>query len=482
MRYLSVCFPLLLILPGNLFSQTPVATTAILEGDVVNSATGAPIAGARIKVDSQPGDFLYGKSDAKGHFVFSGLPTSFHTVNVEAPGFARPASALVDLSIHRPGGGTGVTVTSCCGNPKTVAGTADADGTMHARISVPMVAYAVITGKVTDPSGLPLEGCTVEILMKRPVQKTATGSNWRPGLRMLPDGQNEIVQVASVQTNDKGEFRAGRLEPGTWYVVANRTGSSGIWENSYRITYYPRALDLASAKPLGLAAGEQARANIQIAHQDGIHIAGRLVKPEGAEYPSGPFVYTNITLVPEQNYLTNANGPFTTGRGDYEFHDVLPGKYTLMALTSDVSSDPFGGNQKPLFGLTQPFEAGDRDMSGVDLVLQPLRDLPGAISFPEGCTPFAVRINAHSFNALGAGQAEGVSGTDGKFVLRGLVTGKYTVGVSSGTDPSNSFQPVRVLSMRLGDRDVAQDGFEAPVSSDQPLRIDVACRNSGVQR
>jgi hypothetical protein len=265
-------------------------------------------------------------------------------------------------------------------------------------------------------------------------------------------------------------------------VVANRTGSLGIWESSYRITYYPRALDLASAKPLELAAGEQARADIKIARQNGIHIAGRLVKPAGPEYPSGPLLYTNIALVPETNYLTNANGPFTTGGDDYEFHDVLPGKYTLMALTRDASTDPLGGNQKLVFGLTQPFEAGDRDMSGVDLVLQPLRDLAGAVSFPEGCTPFPVRINANAFSALAPGQVETVSGADGKFVLHGLVPGKYTVRVYSGAEPSNGYQPVRVASMRLGDRDVVRDGFESPVSGDQPLRIEVACRNSGVQR
>lgn len=482
MRYFSYWFALLLILsPGRMHAQTPAATIAILEGDVVNSATGAPIAGARVKVDTQQAEPLYSKSDASGHFLFNNLPPNFYRVSVEAPGFVKPTSTSVDLAVHRAkttGSAGRISGNANCCVPATVTGTADADGNLHARISIPMVAYAVITGKVTDPNGVPIEGCPVEILMKRPDQTRRTASNWRPG-RPLPDGKNEIVSMATLNTNDKGEFRAGRLEPGTWYVVANKSGLPGVWESGYRITYYPRALDLASAKPLELAAGEQARANIQIARQNGIHVAGRLIKPAGEESSSGSLLFTNIVLVSDQNYLTNANGPFTTGREDYEFTDVLPGKYTLMALTRDATSDPFGGNQKPLFGLVQPFEAGDRDMSGVDLALQPLRDLAGAVTFPEGCTPFPVRIDAYSRSPIAVGQAEAVSGADGKFVLHGLVPGKFTVSVSNSSGPG---QPVRAASMRLGDRDVQKDGFEAPVSGDEPLRIDIPCGNSGRQR
>ena len=64
MRYISFCFALLpIVLPESILAQTPAATTAILEGDVVNSATGAPIAGARVKVDTQQQAApLYGKS------------------------------------------------------------------------------------------------------------------------------------------------------------------------------------------------------------------------------------------------------------------------------------------------------------------------------------------------------------------------------------------------------------------------------------
>jgi hypothetical protein len=170
--------------------------------------------------------------------------------------------------------------------------------------------------------------------------------------------------------------------------------------------------------------------------------------------------------------LRNASRLSTTGRDDYEFNDVLPGRYTLMALTRDASTDPYGGNRKAVFGLMQPFEAGDHDMNGVDLVLQPLRDLTGTVTFPEGCAPFPVRISAQSFRGLAAEWPEAVSGADGKFVLRGLGAGHFTVSVSS------SGQTMRVASIRLGDRDVEKDGFDSPLAGDEPLRIEIPCDNA----
>jgi hypothetical protein len=473
MRYSNSYFAFLLLSLSSIYAQAPAATRAILEGDVVNAATGAPIAGARVKIDPTQTDPLYGRSDAGGHFLFSSLPPAHYFLSVDAPGFLRPASTSVDLTLPRSST-AGTAGASCLLPNGTVARSADADGTLHARISVPLAAYAVITGTVTDPDGIPMEDSAVEILGKRPVQTPRRPS---PASRPLPDGKNEIVTVAMVRTNDKGEFRAARLEPGTLYVVANKTTSRGAWESSFRATYYPHAMNFASAKPLELTAGQQVRADIQISRQSGVRVAGRLVKPEGEEYPSGPLLYTSVILVPQQSYIQNGNGPFVTGWDDYELNDVLPGKYTLMAVTRDASADPYGGNQKPVFGLTRPIEVGDRDMSGVDLVLQPLRDLAGAVTFREGCTPFAVRISLQSIgNPLAWGQTEAVSGADGRFVLHSLVMGKFTVSVSS------SGRRVRAASIRLGDRDVEKDGFEAPLSGDDPLRIDIACDNSGGQR
>jgi hypothetical protein len=286
----------------------------------------------------------------------------------------------------------------------------------------------------------------------------------------------------NVETDDRGEYRI-QLEPGTYWVVANKGGSSrNNWESADRVTYFPAAISLQSAKPLELAAGQVARADIQIVRQAGVRVAGKLLKPPGAvdsvvNIPgSGPhsFLYTNLSLVPEGSALLNSNGPFTNGQEDFVFQDVIPGKYTLMALTLDAASDRTGQNQKPVFGLIRDVAIGERDMDGFDLALEPLRDLDGEVTFGEGCKPAPLDIRTNGFHTLSPSQATAVSGTDGKFVLRGLTTGRLSLNVSWQMSPG---QQVRVSSIRLGERDVQKNGLDVPYQGNETLRIAIDCAN-----
>jgi hypothetical protein len=327
---------------------------------------------------------------------------------------------------------------------------------------VPLLAYGVITGKVTDPYGVPLADTTVEVLAKAPVPANGSAS---PPARSL-----------QVRTNDKGEFRAAPLEPGSYYVVAKSNGMT-TWESSYRITYYGGATDLAAARPLTVGAGEKVRGDVSLVRKSGVHVAGRLIKPPGVEGSDGPMVHTYVALVSEQNPLLNANGPFTPVRDDYRLDDVLPGRYLLMALSRDASSDPFGGNQKELFGLIRPIEVGDGDVDNFDLTLALLRDISGTVTYRQGCTPAPLHITAQNRGPLGWRQPEAISDADGKFVLHGLSTGRYNLSLSADAGPGQITPPV--ISIRHGARDVLKDGFESPYAGDEPISITVGCQNPG---
>jgi hypothetical protein len=423
--------------PSFARAQAPPA----IEGSVVNSITGQPVPDARVKLTRPEGEPLYTKTDAAGHFQFAVPQTRGASISAERPGYAqRPARMAVRL------GSTAV--------------------------SIQMFPMGVIAGRVIDPNGVPVEGCPVEILQKRPVSERRPGGG--PAGQPLPGGQYEIVRLNAPRTNDLGEFRAAQLDPGTYYVVANN-GRLNQWPGDYRITYYPRALDLASAKPIELAAGQQARADIQIVRREGVRVQGRLAGPAVDSTPAGRVRYTRLMLVPQQNYLVNANGPFAMARSaEFEFTDVLPGSYTLVALTSErPASDVWGGDDHAAFGITRPIEIEDQDMDGLVITPQQLGEIPGTITFAEGCAPAPVRIMVRSDSQLGAGQQpQAASGADGKFVLRGLSPGTLKL---MFTNASTAAVPVIPLSVRLGEREVLKDGFVYPFEGGDTLKVVLGC-------
>jgi hypothetical protein len=456
----------------------------MVEGDVVNATTNAPIANARVRLMDPSQTFLYAKVDRQGHFTIGNLTAAFYQLSVDSPGFVQFSQTLVDLIGPKA---SGRILKSETRYPDSQAPDAkftksiDADGTIRGVVTVPLLAYSVIAGKVTDPYGLPMMNCTIEVLKKIPPRPA--GQSGGPLLR--PGSSNGFESTHnSVATDDRGEYRV-QLEPGTYWVAANKGGLAyNNWESTYRATYFPAALSLESAKPLELAAGQLARADIRIVRQAGVRVAGKLIKPPSAvdsvvNIPgAGPhsFLYTNVTLVPAGSALMNSNGPFTNGQDDFVFQDVIPGKYTLMALTRDAASDRTGQNQKPVFGLMRDIVIGERDMDGFDLALEPLRDLEGEVTFGEGCKAAPLDIRTNGFSALfSTYQVTAVSGTDGKFVLRGLTTGRLRFDVSWQMSPG---QQVQVSSIRLGERDVLKNGLDVPYQGNETLRMVIDCTNN----
>ena len=488
-RLTALCFPLL-VFPTCLSAQTRSDSRAVLEIDVVNATTNSPIPGARLQWSSGQDESTYARTDRQGHFLANNVKPGIYGLVVQSQGFFESRGPSIDLRVAQPpanrgtpGGGFTSVVYSTSQRPAPkFARSVDADGALHGKVTVPLLAYAVITGKVTDPSGMPMTNCSIELLKKNPNPPPGT-----PGFSpSLPAGDGVITSAnANASADDRGEYRIASLEPGTYWLVVNK-GSSAVrpWETSSRITYFPAATDVDAAKPIELAAVQTFQANIQIVRQAGVRVAGKLIRPPGAPDSvmtlpgnlSHSMLYTNITLVPRRNALLNANRPFTTGQEDYEFPDVLPGQYTLIALTRDAATDLTGQAQKAVFGLTQEVEVGERAMPGFDLALQPLRDLAGAVSFGEGCKPVPLEIATTGFNQVGGGRGTAVSGADGRFVLTGMLSGHFGLSASWRASPGPG---ARVSSIRLGNRDVQKDGFDSPYSGDDTLRIAIACGASG---
>ena len=293
-----------------LIGQTPTEVRALIDGNVLDQASNGPLKTARVKLEKGTGEPIYTKADAQGHFSFPNLEPGTYTLTVQVPGYQQARSSI-NVAIPKPAkAGAGGVIGGVIGAARPanvtpaiqIAKTTEEDGTIHATATVPMVANVTIVGKVTDPTGSPMPGASVEIQAPRPQRVAALPVGGRP----LP----EVNTTLMVTADSLGEFRAGGLQPGTYWVVANKPniGLNSAWDSSYRATYFPGTLTRDSARQFTLSAGQQARADIQILKQTGVavkgHIYGLPAQPADGSFPT---MVTRLLLTPAQSDVMNAN-------------------------------------------------------------------------------------------------------------------------------------------------------------------------------
>ena len=170
-----LAFILTAVLAGMQAATVP--QTARIAGQVVDDATGKPIAGAGLIPDAHRTAGRPGRTTARGaitdddgHFTFEGVTPGGYNLQVSKAGFApAPKNAL----IANVGVGPGETKND---------------------LRLALERGGAIAGRVVDASGNPL--AEVRVVPMRP---TTTGQT----AMLMPVGQN-------VQTNDLGEFRAYR--------------------------------------------------------------------------------------------------------------------------------------------------------------------------------------------------------------------------------------------------------------------------------
>ena len=206
MRLKSLCsVAALLLAPHLLFGQSTV------DGTVVNSQTGAPMASVRVKLTGGRSGDLYAVSDARGQFHF-----------------AAPSAGALSIVVERPGL-----------TPVTTRVGLDADGAGPATVTIPVTPGGIVTGLVTDPNGFPAETgqVRVEIYQRQQILR----------------GGGRTSRIVSLTVDDRGEYRSAPLEPGTYYVGAPE--EEGFADHAWHATYYPHTLNLDSAAAIELTPG-----------------------------------------------------------------------------------------------------------------------------------------------------------------------------------------------------------------------------------
>jgi hypothetical protein len=242
-----------------LLSQAPQQPGSV-SGKVVNSVTGQAVKKAVVTLRGGSGQNSYVTgSDQSGKFQFDNVQPDKYMATAEAEGYSgtlRTGQKLIAVAAQQE----------------------------VSDVEVRMGPLDVISGKVLDESGQPLEGASVNALRYD-----------------YSGGGKNLQTVGSAQTNDRGEYRIFDLQPGRYYLMAvafrrnlgiiQQAGGvsaagrgpqesrihSTVPEEGYAAVYYPGVTDVSQTSPQELKPGaEWTGADFKLRQLPAYHIRGRV--------------------------------------------------------------------------------------------------------------------------------------------------------------------------------------------------------------
>jgi hypothetical protein len=404
--------------------------SAVIRGRVVAADTGRPL--RRVSVTATSDTVRRSAStDEYGLFAWKDLPAGKYRVRASLVGYV-PLDFGED---PREGGGQDITL---------------GDNGVFDKADFKLPRGGVITGRIADEAGEPIEG----------VQVVAMTLEYVGGMeRLTPVG----TPATAKRTNDVGRYRIFGLQPGEYYVVAT-TGSfntnaprSGDMASGYIVTYNPGTADVSSAQAVSVSAGQETQADFAMVASRTFDLSGVALDWSGSPLPSATLLLTpgaNASIALVARVGTAADGTF-------KFSSLAPGQYLLQALPLPQPPPP---SLTPLRTVSS-FASMVVTVAGntPNLVLQgrASRMATGEIVFEGGQPPFnpqAVQITAGPVDftrspMVGFGFSSRIN-DNWTFELRDL-WGSRVINVSA---PS----PWGLKAVRLGGIDV----------TDQPIDFD----------
>jgi protocatechuate 3,4-dioxygenase beta subunit len=403
-----------------------------IEGIVRNSATGEPLKKANLYANriNPPGTGLSASTstDAEGKFSMKSIEPGQYRLTVSRPGFVQTSYGA------RPGlpqSGTTLTLDK---------------GQTLKNIEFRIPPHSVITGRVFDDDGDPVQGAQIQLLRYQYVQ-----------------GRRQLMPNGFAATNDLGEYRMFGIAPGKYYVSAiardiwNSTidhSSNQQADEGFAPTYYPGTSEIASATQLNVPLSRviqgidmmlrktrtyRIRGNV-LGGARGVNRGGMLfVQPK-----EGDIGMMGLGRSPAQ---------WRGANGEFEVRGVRPGSYFIQANSYDADMQ-----------LTARVfvEVTDRDLEGVVLNLGPGFEVSGSVRVLGGAPltfeDLTIGLQPKTMNPMG-----GYAGTrvkeGGVFVIPRVSQDVYYVSLRGG--PPELY----LKSARLGDVDVLEHGLDLSQAS-----------------
>lgn len=285
---------------------TEVPALGVVSGVVIDVTTQAPIAKVTVNLKSSSlpdNESIFGRTDDEGRF----------TVGNVKPGRYR----------FYPSRNQYVASDGGAGSLRRNAVLDVGPGQLIDDVVLGLQPAGVITGRVVDEDGDPVEGLMVQALRA-----------------VYVEGARQLLGMDAAPTDDRGEYRIYGLTPGAYYVrvmaerlnLRNKAGMPPADSLlSYVDTYYPGAHDESQAIVLRpAAAAELSGIDLRMTRTRTLGISGRVVDGEtGRPGLSGFLALLNRDKSGEQPSLRRMN--VRSQDGGFDGDGLRPGSYRLEA-------------------------------------------------------------------------------------------------------------------------------------------------------
>jgi uncharacterized protein (DUF2141 family) len=453
--------------------QTPAQpqNTGVIAGTVISADMGRPVRRARVSITGgAPSVARSIVTDEQGAFEFTNLPAGEFTLAASKGGYIQSS-----FGQKQPGSG----------RPGTPIPLAAAQRVTN--VTLPLSRGSVFSGGVFDEAGEPFYGVSVRAY------------RW-----VMQSGERTLQQAGQAATDERGLWRIPLMLPGDYVVSASVPGSADFVDGMKYITFldevtrlngeimvrakidgpdapptapttafptmfYPGVIQASAASTVTLAPGEErGGVDFHLQVMPTSRIQGTVIGPEGPVTATVQLI--DLAQVPG----LGIRAAKSSADGRFSFPGVTPGQYSLIARAVPKGSKPLeaSGREAAEFLAAQLEEArrvqvaaamsnvnslwatADIAVDGrgeveTQLTLQPGLAISGRIAF-DGLTGAPPPLTRMSVSLVPIGVPKTVAeiqlatpapvDATGRFTLRGIMPGRYSIAISGGAPAGFTLQ------------------------------------------